>query len=90
MFLLLVLFPTALWIVASLSVLIRLLSYIDTRIRLEGWEVELAVRAEAIRQFGEEATLPTSRPNTEPAPTDPAIDVLVPELLPAENAGASQ
>jgi hypothetical protein len=54
---LLVLLPVALWAVAGLSVLIRLLSYLDTRIRLEGWEVELAVRAEAMRQFGEEAGL---------------------------------
>ena len=52
---LLVLFPSALWIVAGVSVLVRLLSYLDTRIRLEGWEVELAIRAEAMRQFGEDA-----------------------------------
>ncbi len=54
---LLVLFPLALWIVAGVSVMVRLLSYLDTRIRLEGWEVELAIRAEAMRQFGEEAGL---------------------------------
>ena len=47
-------YPLALWAVAGLSVLIRILSYLDTRIRLEGWEVELKVRAEAIRQFGED------------------------------------
>ena len=52
---LLVLYPLALWIVAGVSVLVRLLSYLDTRIRLEGWEVELAIRAEAMRQFGEES-----------------------------------
>ena len=54
---LLILFPVASWSVAGLSVLIRMLSYLDTRIRLEGWEVELAVRAEAMRQFGEEVGL---------------------------------
>ena len=54
MFTLLVLYPAALWFVAGITVLIRFLNYLDTRIRLEGWEVELAVRAEAIRQFGEE------------------------------------
>ena len=47
------LYPLALWGAGSLSVLIRFLSYLDTRIRLEGWEVQLAVRAEAIRQFGD-------------------------------------
>lgn len=51
----LLLFPAALWIVAGLSVLIRFLNYLDTRIRLEGWEVDLAVRAEAQRQFGNTA-----------------------------------
>lgn len=49
----LVLYPLALWAAASLSVLIRFLSYLDTRIRLEGWEVQLAVLAESIRQFGD-------------------------------------
>ncbi len=53
LFVYLVLFPIALWATASLSVLVRFLSYLDTRIRLEGWEVQLAVRAEALRQFGE-------------------------------------
>ncbi len=55
LFVLLVLIPAAAWVIAGLSILIRLLNYLDTRIRLEGWEVELAIRAEAIRQFGEEA-----------------------------------
>lgn len=49
----LVLVPAALWMAAGLSALIRFLSYLDTRIRLEGWEVDLAVRAETQRQFGE-------------------------------------
>ncbi|MEL6107370.1 MAG: hypothetical protein AAFU85_15125, partial [Planctomycetota bacterium] len=51
----LVIFPLSLWVVAGLSVIVRMIAYLDTRIRLEGWDVELAVRAEAIRQFGEEA-----------------------------------
>jgi hypothetical protein len=50
-------YPLALWTVAGISVLVRLLGYLDSRIRLEGWEVELAIRAEAMRQFGEEAGL---------------------------------
>lgn len=54
---LLVLYPLALWTVAGVSVLVRLLGYLDTRIRLEGWEVELAVRAETLRQFGEETVI---------------------------------
>ncbi|MFG0287722.1 MAG: hypothetical protein ACF8CQ_06095 [Rhodopirellula sp. JB044] len=54
-FTMLVFFPLALWLIASLSVVVRLLGYLDARIRLEGWEVELAIRAEAIRQFGEDS-----------------------------------
>jgi hypothetical protein len=49
----LVLFPLSLWIVAGMSVIVRMLCYLDARIRLEGWEVELSIRAEAIRQFGD-------------------------------------
>lgn len=56
----------SLWIAAGISVFIRLLSYLDTRIRLEGWEVELAIRAEALRQFGEEASTPAQRPAVKP------------------------
>ena len=51
---LLVLYPVALWTVGGLSVVVRMIAYLDTRIRLEGWDVELAVRAEAMRQFGDE------------------------------------
>jgi hypothetical protein len=65
-FVLLVMYPMALWIVAGISVLVRLLNYLDTRIRLEGWEVELAIRAEAMRQFGEDAGLVVSPGDASP------------------------
>ncbi|MEM6688892.1 MAG: hypothetical protein AAF664_05660, partial [Planctomycetota bacterium] len=45
--------PFSLWLVASGTVVLRLLNYLDTRIRLEGWEVELLVRAEAARLRGD-------------------------------------
>ncbi len=64
-FVYLVLLPLALWAAASLSVLIRFLGYLDTRIRLEGWEVQLAVRAEAIRQFGETVDASSSLTNSQ-------------------------
>lgn len=41
--------PLALWIVASFFAVVRFLSYLDLRIRREGWEVELILRAEADR-----------------------------------------
>lgn len=68
---LLVVLPLALWSVAGLSVLIRFLCYLDARIRLEGWEVELALRAEALRQFGDE------RPVAAAAAREPAVRPVV-------------
>lgn len=65
LFVLLVIYPFALWCVAGISVMVRLLNYLDCRIRLEGWEVELAVRAEAMRQFGDDVA--TVLPNSEAA-----------------------
>ena len=39
----------AVWIVVSYFMVVRYLSYLDLRIRTEGWEVELTMRAEAAR-----------------------------------------
>ncbi len=67
---LLVIYPLALWLVACLSVMVRFLIYLDTRIRLEGWEVELAMQAEALRQFGDPQHVPAtvqSLPAVQPA-----------------------
>jgi hypothetical protein len=44
-----VLRPIALWSVVAFLGVARFLSYLDLRIRQEGWEVELLVRAEAAR-----------------------------------------
>ncbi len=41
--------PIALWLVAAFFHVVRFLSYLDLRIRREGWEVELILRAEAER-----------------------------------------
>jgi hypothetical protein len=41
--------PVALWIVVSYFSVVRFLSYLDLRIRGEGWEIELRMRAEANR-----------------------------------------
>ncbi len=40
-------FPLALWMVAAYFSVVRFLSYLDLRIRREGWEVELIMRAAA-------------------------------------------
>ncbi len=42
-------FPAALWLTALFLAVFRFLSYLDLRIRQEGWEVELRMRTEAAR-----------------------------------------
>ena len=45
----------ALWMVAGFAAVVRFLFYIDTRIRQEGWAIELKMRAEGLRLSGQEA-----------------------------------
>lgn len=45
-------YPVALWLTVMYLTVFRFLSYLDLRIRQEGWEVELRVRAEAARMEG--------------------------------------
>lgn len=42
-------FPLALWLVVGYLAVVRFLAYLDLRIRREGWEVELMMRAEEAR-----------------------------------------
>jgi len=42
-------YPACLWLVVMFLAVVRFLSYLDLRIRHEGWEVELLMRAEALR-----------------------------------------
>lgn len=42
-------FPLGLWLVVAFMTVVRFLCYLDLRIRREGWEVELVLRAEASR-----------------------------------------
>lgn len=49
-----ILYPIVLWCIAIWTTVIRFLLYMNSRIRLEGWEVELKLKAEALRI--EEAT----------------------------------
>lgn len=41
--------PVAVWLVLGYLAVVRFLSYLDLRIRTEGWEIELLLRAEAAR-----------------------------------------
>lgn len=42
-------YPLALWLVVAFFTVVRFLGYLDLRIRREGWEVELLMRAEQAR-----------------------------------------
>jgi hypothetical protein len=44
-----VIYPSSLWLIVAFFAVVRFLSYLDLRIRHEGWEVELLMRAEAVR-----------------------------------------
>lgn len=44
------LLPLSLWLTAGFLTIVRYLHYLDRRIRFEGWEVEMTMRAEAARQ----------------------------------------
>ena len=44
-----VIWPATLWCVAAWMTVLRFVNYLDVRIRQEGWEVELALRAEGER-----------------------------------------
>lgn len=48
-FMLQLIYPACLWLVVAFLAVVRFLSYLDLRIRHEGWEVELFMRAEALR-----------------------------------------
>jgi hypothetical protein len=41
--------PLSLWLVVGFFSVVRYLCYLDLRIRREGWEIELKMRAEASR-----------------------------------------
>jgi len=44
-----IVYPACLWLVVAFMAVVRFLSYLDLRIRHEGWEVELLMRAESLR-----------------------------------------
>lgn len=50
--------PLALWCVGLCMSVFRFLSYLDSRIRLEGWEIELRLKAEAKRLVRSDPQLP--------------------------------
>ena len=45
-------YPAAFWVVVAYYSVVRYLDYLDLRIRYEGWEVELLMRAEATKMAG--------------------------------------
>jgi len=53
------LLPITLWLTSIYEAVFRFLAYLDSRIRLEGWEIELQIRAEA-RRWEQAETPPIS------------------------------
>ena len=47
-----IIYPAAFWVVVAYYSVVRYLDYLDLRIRYEGWEVELLMRAEAAKMAG--------------------------------------
>ena len=60
--------PLALWLTGLFMAVFRFLSYLDSRIRLEGWELELRLRAESQRLLHPPGvrTATVAPPSTEP------------------------
>lgn len=48
-----IVYPLSMWFVAGYLAVVRFLNYLNSRIRQEGWEVELLMRAEAARLQGQ-------------------------------------
>jgi hypothetical protein len=44
-----IVYPACLWLIVAFMAVVRFLNYLDLRIRHEGWEVELLMRAESLR-----------------------------------------
>ncbi|MGN6545342.1 MAG: hypothetical protein ACTHK7_09870 [Aureliella sp.] len=58
--------PLAMWLGGIYATVFRFLSYLDARIRLEGWEVELQLKAERTRLLQALGDAPAEAPATEP------------------------
>lgn len=58
--------PLALWLGGIYATVFRFLSYLDARIRLEGWEVELQLKAERARLLQSLGEAPSDVPAVEP------------------------
>jgi len=68
----LVIYPIALWTVATWTAVVRFLSYMNTRIRAEGWDLELKLKAEAQRLS--QHSDPLRQNQTKNTSTGPAIE----------------
>ncbi|MGN6134808.1 MAG: hypothetical protein ACTHOU_09920 [Aureliella sp.] len=76
-----VMFPLAMWLGGIYATVFRFLSYIDARIRLEGWEVELQLKAERARLL--QSLSPVLDDQT--AASEAALDEVGQNLPPADD-----
>ncbi|MCA9131524.1 MAG: hypothetical protein KDA45_00145 [Planctomycetales bacterium] len=68
--------PVTMWVVGLFLAVFRFLAYLDSRIRLEGWEVELRLKAEAAR-LAEMATTKISTGTSQPSPAAATVGATV-------------
>ena len=80
--------PLSLWCVGLFAAVFRFLSYLDSRIRLEGWEVELRLKAEALRLAPAPQVARQRGHSGLSSDTAAELDVLVPELVADGRRGA--
>ncbi len=77
--------PLTMWVVGLFMAVFRFLSYLDSRIRLEGWEVELRLKAEAVRLSNSSKIATESKTKlTSILHTDPALYLISPDAMPQE------
>ncbi len=88
--------PLSLWCVGLLLAVFRFLSYLDCRIRLEGWELELRIKAEAARleqhtnvnaETRRQALQPTAKGAVNAASTTPSTSSSTSSVSPVSRLG---
>ncbi len=65
---LIVVLPLMLWLASIFATVFRFLTYLDSRIRLEGWEVELQLKAERARILATLNVTPGGQPLDQEVP----------------------
>ncbi len=82
--------PLTMWLVGLFMAVFRFLSYLDSRIRLEGWELELRLKAEAARMAQTSIPPPAAASNLPAAASNlPAAASNLPAAASSLSAGGA-